>query len=150
MRGSVVRLRLRHTGSSTTLACSPVTRHQQLSSRGRKQGGRTRAQADCCARHPSSFNMPMRPALHVQTAAPAPEQVPHPYSPTAQQRSGTRILNLSCIARSFQSNEPAANSGNHAPRLTPDLQLPSRKTQENQGTSHIPGFSGVTPTLRPY
>lgn len=33
------------------------------------------------------------------------------------------ILKSSHIVHSFQSNELAANSGNHAPRLTPGLQL---------------------------
>jgi hypothetical protein len=66
----------------------------------------------------------MTPALHVQITAPPPEQVPHSYSPTVQQRGGTRILKPSRIMRNFQFNEPAANSGNHTPRLVPDLQLP--------------------------
>jgi hypothetical protein len=84
---------------------------------------------------PSSFNITMMPALYVQITAPTLKQVPHPYSPTVQQRGGTRTLKPSRIMRNFQFNEPAANSGNHAPRLAPDLQLlmPSRKTQENQG-----------------
>jgi hypothetical protein len=137
VRGSVVRLRHRHTGSSTTLACSPVTPRQQLSSRGGNKEATVSSKQTAAPGTSSSFNMPMRPALHVQTAAPAPEQVPHPYSPTVQQRSGTRILKLSCIVRSFQPNEPAGNSGNHAPRLTPDLQLP-RALAEDPGESAGP------------